>query len=303
MKKSKKLPYLIKGDPDYIFPACAKKDHPHTPHGYCMASTEFTKTIAQVKLSEARIIPISNEITLDSLLKNKCKLAKDYKRKAIEGWPGYEIDTDGNIWSCKLHKGQKVILTNQWRKLKAFVSKMTRYKMVSLSDHGRESNFTIHRLLAKAFIPNPNNYPHVCHRNGDRSDNRIENLRWDTPKGNMADKKLHGTSQWGERQHFHKLTTEEVLKIRELYATGEYTSRELSKMFNVSESTTGRVVKRKMWTHINMKTEEAKKFLRNAIQKRDFWIQKIKECEIALREMEGKKDGGSIQEYIDKTKI
>lgn len=52
------------------------------------------------------------------------------------------------------------------------------YKAVSLWDGKSAKTFTVHRLVAKAFIPNPNNYPCVNHINGCKTDNRITNLEW-----------------------------------------------------------------------------------------------------------------------------
>lgn len=46
--------------------------------------------------------------------------------------------------------------------------------------------FRIHRLVAEAFIPNPNNYPVINHINSNRSDNRVENLEWTTQKHNVS---------------------------------------------------------------------------------------------------------------------
>jgi hypothetical protein len=43
-----------------------------------------------------------------------------------------------------------------------------------------------------------------CHTNGKASDNRLENLRWDTPANNVADRKKHGTYQWGKNNPYWK---------------------------------------------------------------------------------------------------
>lgn len=55
------------------------------------------------------------------------------------------------------------------------------YRMVG--DNGNK--YRVHRLVALAFIPNPNNYPEIDHINGIRDDNRIENLRWTTHQQNL----------------------------------------------------------------------------------------------------------------------
>lgn len=54
------------------------------------------------------------------------------------------------------------------------------YLVVGLTKNGKEKNYFVHRLIAKAFIPNPNNYPVVNHLNGIKTDNSIKNLEWTT---------------------------------------------------------------------------------------------------------------------------
>lgn len=59
------------------------------------------------------------------------------------------------------------------------------YYTIILSKKGEIKKIDIHRLIAIAFIPNPDNKPCIDHINGDRTDNRIENLRWVTQKENI----------------------------------------------------------------------------------------------------------------------
>lgn len=59
------------------------------------------------------------------------------------------------------------------------------YLIVALCRESKQKNFTVHRLVAKAFIPNPSDLPEVNHRNGDKTDNRVENLEWVTAAENV----------------------------------------------------------------------------------------------------------------------
>lgn len=59
------------------------------------------------------------------------------------------------------------------------------YRKVTLFRPDRKKQHAIHRLVAAAFIPNPESKPHINHINGDKTDNRSENLEWATENENM----------------------------------------------------------------------------------------------------------------------
>lgn len=106
--------------------------------------------------------------------------------------------------------------------------------------HIGEKHYAVHRLVALAFIPNPNNYPQVNHIDGDKSHNYVENLEWVTNEQNHKHAVRHSLINC-------KITYEDSLKIKELYSTGNYTYCDLADMFNVSFSQIGYIVRNHSW--------------------------------------------------------
>lgn len=87
--------------------------------------------------------------------------------KDIKNYEGhYQIDEVGNVWSVKSKKFLKPGINE------------CGYKYVILCKNGKRKNYKVHRLVAEAFIPNPDNLPQVNHRNEDKLDNSVENLEW-----------------------------------------------------------------------------------------------------------------------------
>lgn len=104
----------------------------------------------------------------------------------------------------------------------------------------------VHVLVLEAFIgPAPEN-AQCCHNNGIPDDNRLENLRWDTPKANVADRKAHGTYQYGARNHHAKLTPEQVIDI---YTSGER-SIDLANKYGIHDSTVANIRSGVNWSHL-----------------------------------------------------
>ena len=95
--------------------------------------------------------------------------------RKIKNHENYTITDDGKIYSYK----QKTK-----RQLKTYYDKHG-YENIKVSDRGEYHHWLIHRLVAEAFIDNPERYPEVDHINKDRKDNRVENLRWCDRKFNL----------------------------------------------------------------------------------------------------------------------
>ena len=95
--------------------------------------------------------------------------------KEIIDYPGYYVDELGNIYSGK----------GKTLKLRRKVTQKNGYEYVLLMRDGKGYNLRVNRIVAKAFLPNPNNYPYVNHLNEIKNDNRVVNLSWCTPSENL----------------------------------------------------------------------------------------------------------------------
>ena len=114
----------------------------------------------------------------------------------------YIIDRLGNVYNKKSEKRLKNILTSGG------------YYRVQISIKSKSISLSVHRLVALAFIPNPENKPDVNHKDGDKSHNYVENLEWATKSENVKHAFAHGlNSNAGEMNPKSKLTEKDVIKI------------------------------------------------------------------------------------------
>lgn len=96
------------------------------------------------------------------------------------------------------------------------------YPIVLLCNKGVKKSRLVHRLVAKAFIPNPENKPQINHIDGNKQNNQVSNLEWCTNSENQKHAHAIGLapSQKGTNNKFNKLSEEEVLTIKEYKAKG-----------------------------------------------------------------------------------
>lgn len=127
------------------------------------------------------------------------------------------------------------------------------YVQVRLSKASKRKSFLFHRIIADAFISNPENKPYINHKDGNTLNNSISNLEWCTQKENV----IHGfkmgltVSLFGENHKLSKLSNEKVLSIRRLYSINPNFNRgNVAKKLGVNNACISKIIYRKTWNHI-----------------------------------------------------
>lgn len=124
------------------------------------------------------------------------------------------------------------------------------YLTSKLCFNGKCRRLTVHRLVAKAFIPNPNKYSQVNHMDGNKFNNTLENLEWVSAAQNTKHAWETGLitneHMLGSNHHSSKLIEEDVLDIR----NSNLTRKQLAEKYSISLSTVNDIIRRKSWKHI-----------------------------------------------------
>lgn len=120
--------------------------------------------------------------------------------KAIDSYPNYEVS---NLSRIRNHKSGKIL-----KPLKSKGGRETWYLDVRLYNDAGWKQFRIHVLAATSFLPNPDNLPFVNHKNGIKTDNRLDNYEWITGRDNSA--------------HHHKSKSDKPIGITFCKATGKW---------------------------------------------------------------------------------
>lgn len=162
--------------------------------------------------------------------------------KAYEGF--YQVSNRGNVLSLRF--GKRKILKPQ--ALKVTKEKGGGYLRIGLHKDGIVKMVQISRLVAAAFIPNPNNKPQINHKDGDKSNNCVDNLEWCTQKENNRHAYETGLNSGcdGQKNGRAKLTADDVREIR----TRKFSVKRLAGLYKVSETNIYMILNRERWIHI-----------------------------------------------------
>ena len=166
---------------------------------------------------------------------------RGFDAREIAGFPGYAVTACGQIFSRNHPTGP----LRWFRPLKGCVNKKGYRGLTLCNDEGHFPK-RVHRLVAEAFLPNPDALPCVRHLNGIPSDNRAENLAWGTYAENEADKISHGT--WDARR-VGKLSKLQIAQARQCARDG-ISQESIAKQFGVSRPTITRLLNGKTWGNV-----------------------------------------------------
>lgn len=154
--------------------------------------------------------------------------------KDILGFEGkYAITREGKVWSFpKKPRNPMGSFLAQ--------SNFRGYKIVEMWKNGKFERIRVHRLVAEAFIPNPENKPYVNHKNCVKSDNRVENLEWVTHQENMQHARLNKRWEDYENKYAYKKRNASIIRLRNAGCT----LKEIARVHSITHQRVCQLIKK-----------------------------------------------------------
>ena len=156
--------------------------------------------------------------------------------KEIKGFPGYRVNEVGLVYSDRSRRVLVGTVNGEG------------YRCINLQKKNKSYQKLLHRILAEAFLPNPDTKRTINHKDGDKLNNTLWNIEWATDLENYNHARGLGLIPLGQDHGRSKLKQLDVLKIRKL--SRGLSSREIAKIYGVCKTTINNILTRKTWNHI-----------------------------------------------------
>lgn len=172
-------------------------------------------------------------------------MVEEWRNIEIEGLYPYQVSNLGRVKALP-----KVVEYVDGRKRKYSESPIILrpdtkgYFQVQLYNSTRSREYRVHQLVARAFISNPDNKPQVNHKDGNRRNNRVDNLEWCTEKENTLDAIKRGTMYKPAK----KISDLEAKAIIQLSEEGVLTQKQIGNKFGLAQAQVSRIVNKNCWT-------------------------------------------------------
>lgn len=173
--------------------------------------------------------------------------------KAIKEYNNYyEVSNFGNVRSLdRIAKTKAGVIKPTKGKVLRLTLKNNGYKTVMLCVNDKRKRFHVHRLVAQAFIPNPENKSEVNHKDGNKANNNVANLEWNTKSENMQHAVLNNLCKIGEESRSAKLSEKTVIAIKRLFRINpNFNKCQIAKKLNVRDTTIHKIINNQRWKHL-----------------------------------------------------
>lgn len=121
------------------------------------------------------------------------------------------------------------------------------YARVILSKDGAATQTYVHKVVLEAFAGSRPNGMQVAHGNGNKLDNRLENLRWATPAENQADRVRHGTGREGKAHPATRIGLDMARIIRRIHAESGLNATKIGECFGIPRTTATDILANRVW--------------------------------------------------------
>lgn len=163
--------------------------------------------------------------------------------RAVPGYDGrYLVSSYGHVRSTGLGKTTGAILKQCMR---------SKYRVVRLAKgDGTAKSYSVHRLVGLCFVPNPNNKPHINHKDHNKLNNFHRNLEWVTLIENTKDATIHQLMARGSKNPSSRLHESQIPIIRDAL-TANFMIKDVARYFRVSATVISNILHKKAWKHIS----------------------------------------------------